>query len=271
MVFNIHFISGLPRSGSTLLCALLRQNPRFSAAMTSPVAQLCRVLHENMCGGEFGVFFDDNRRKTVLRGVFDSYYEGLPPGTVIFDTNRSWTGRLPLLDQLYPGARIICCVREAGWMIDSVERMLHKNPLKLSRIFDFQPGSSIYARAETLMNSETGLIGRALSTFREAWFSEFAKLLIVVRYESLARDPQGTLERLYAELGEAPFAHNFKKVEYDEPDYDANLGMPGLHKVREVVEYREREPILPPDIFARLEPADFWKLPENNAKGITIL
>jgi len=35
---QVHFISGLPRSGSTLLCALLRQNPRFSSAVTSPVA-----------------------------------------------------------------------------------------------------------------------------------------------------------------------------------------------------------------------------------------
>jgi sulfotransferase len=26
---RFHFISGLPRSGSTLLAALLRQNPRF--------------------------------------------------------------------------------------------------------------------------------------------------------------------------------------------------------------------------------------------------
>jgi sulfotransferase len=26
---GIHFISGLPRSGSTLLAAILRQNPRF--------------------------------------------------------------------------------------------------------------------------------------------------------------------------------------------------------------------------------------------------
>ncbi len=34
---RLHFISGLPRSGSTLLAALLRQNPRFSAGMSSPV------------------------------------------------------------------------------------------------------------------------------------------------------------------------------------------------------------------------------------------
>ena len=36
---GIHFISGLPRAGSTLLAALLRQNPRFSAGMTSPVGR----------------------------------------------------------------------------------------------------------------------------------------------------------------------------------------------------------------------------------------
>jgi len=35
---TFHFISGLPRSGSTLLSAILRQNPRFYAGMTSPVA-----------------------------------------------------------------------------------------------------------------------------------------------------------------------------------------------------------------------------------------
>ncbi|MBD1887522.1 sulfotransferase [Microcoleus vaginatus] len=39
-----HFISGLPRSGSTLLAAILRQNPRFHASMTSPVGGLVEPL-----------------------------------------------------------------------------------------------------------------------------------------------------------------------------------------------------------------------------------
>ncbi|MDP2848188.1 MAG: sulfotransferase [Humidesulfovibrio sp.] len=271
MIFNIHFISGLPRSGSTLLCALLRQNPRFTAAMTSPVASLCTAMHEGMCGGEFGVFFDDARRKTMLKGVFDSYYGEDATGRVIFDTNRVWTARMALLDTMYPGARIICCVRDVAWIIDSVERMLQKNPLQLSRIFDYQPGNSIYARAETLMNADSGLIGRALSALREAWFGDFASRLIVVPYDTLAREPKQTLERLYAELGETPFEHNLNKVIYDEPDFDANLGMPGLHKVREKVEYRERQSVLPPDISARLAPANFWQQPELNVRGVTIL
>ena len=32
----MHLISGLPRSGSTLLAALLRQNPRFEAGISGP-------------------------------------------------------------------------------------------------------------------------------------------------------------------------------------------------------------------------------------------
>jgi hypothetical protein len=49
MLNGIHFISGLPRSGSTLLAALPRQNPRFHAAAlrsrrfgSLPVAKQCR-------------------------------------------------------------------------------------------------------------------------------------------------------------------------------------------------------------------------------------
>ena len=44
MQHGIHFISGLPRSGSTLLAALLRQNPRFHSGMTSPVGSLYLAL-----------------------------------------------------------------------------------------------------------------------------------------------------------------------------------------------------------------------------------
>jgi sulfotransferase len=271
MVSNLHLISGLPRSGSTLLCALLRQNPRFSAAMTSPVALLCGVMHPRMTGGEFAVLFDDTRRLAMLRGIFDAYYSDISPEKIIFDTNRSWTGKMALLNQLYPKARIVCCVREVGWILDSVERMLNKNPLELSRIFNFQPGVSVYSRAETLMNSETGLIGQAWSTLREAWFGDLAKRLIVVPYNTLVQEPKRTMQRLYEELGEKPFVHDFQNVIYDAPDYDAHLGMPGLHKVREKVEYQERKSCIPPDLFAKYANTSFWEKSELNVRGVKII
>ena len=45
---KIHFLSGLPRSGSTLLGALLRQNPRIHASMTSPAGSLVNRMLEAM-------------------------------------------------------------------------------------------------------------------------------------------------------------------------------------------------------------------------------
>jgi sulfotransferase len=41
---GIHFISGLPRSGSTLLAVLLLQNPALHAGITSPVGGLVATL-----------------------------------------------------------------------------------------------------------------------------------------------------------------------------------------------------------------------------------
>ncbi|MDN7592067.1 sulfotransferase family protein [Burkholderia seminalis] len=271
MTARYHFISGLPRSGSTLLAAILKQNPRFQAAMTSPVASMCGAVHKKMCGGEFDVFFDDEKRVRILRSVIDSYYSFPHESQVIFDTNRTWTGRAALLGALYPDARIICCVRDIGWIIDSYERLLARQPLQLSRTFSSQPGTSIYARADHLMQSESGLIGLPWSNLREAWFSEQAKRLIIVPYDRLAREPDAVLRKLYSHLNEPWFEHDFNQVKYDEPDYDAQMGMPGLHRVRSRVSHQDRQPCIPPDLFAKYAGSHFWTKPELNVRSVSIL
>src|ERR1700685_2110174 len=48
MALKIHFISGLPRSGSTLLAAILRQNPAFRASMSTPLSAMFTGLLQRM-------------------------------------------------------------------------------------------------------------------------------------------------------------------------------------------------------------------------------
>lgn len=272
MVTNLHVISGLPRSGSTLLSAILRQNPLFVAGITSPVAMLCSTLQQKMSAkGEFAVRFDDERRRRLLRSVFDGYYGDATQDHVVFDTNRTWTGRIGFLKKLYSNVRIICCVRDVGWIIDSVERMLDQNPLQLSTIFGFIHGSSVYGRVETLMNTERGLIGQAWSSFREAWFSEHARDLIVIPYDRLVQNPKIVIDGLYAALGERPYPHRFDDIAYDEAEFDIQIGMPGLHKVHRKVEPFKRVPGIPPDLFAKYADANFWLRPEMNTRGVHIL
>lgn len=272
MTSRLHFISGLPRSGSTLLSALLRQNPRFVAGVTSPIAMLCGNLLHSMSGAnEFSSFFTNERRRALIRGVFDAYYEHVAPDRVVLDTNRTWTARLPLLVEIYPDARMICCVRDVPWAIDSIERLVRRNALEPSKLFSYRAGGSIYSRVETLMDPDKGLVGLSWNSLREAWFSEHAGKLIVINYDLLAREPNKVMTRLYEALDEAPFKHDFNHIIFDDVSYDADLGMPGLHHVRPKVELQERTTCLPPDLFSKYKDTSFLANPKLNLRNVSIL
>src|SRR5690242_3542880 len=129
-----HFISGLPRSGSTLLAALLRQNPKFHAEMSSPVAGMYMAMQTSMSGrNEFHVFIKDHQRRAILRGLFENFYHEIQKTKVVFDTNRAWCNRLSGLVQLFPEAKVICCVRSLAWILDSIERLIQRNAFEPSK------------------------------------------------------------------------------------------------------------------------------------------
>jgi len=67
------------------------------------------------------------------------------------------------------------------------------------------------------------------------------------------------MELIYQFRGEELFAHGFEHVDYDTPDFDAQLGVDGLHRVHPGVEPRPRQTILPPDLFERYCKLAFWR------------
>src|SRR3984885_10776835 len=143
----IHFISGLPRSGCAPLAALLRQNPRFEAGMSGPLASLFGALLTEMSArNEFSIFIDDAKRERILRGLFDSYYAD-STAQVIFDTNRFWCAWMPALGKLFPDGKVIDCVRQMPWCVDSIERLVQRNILSPSSIFNYSAGGTVYTRA----------------------------------------------------------------------------------------------------------------------------
>ena len=271
MSSRVHFISGLPRSGSTLLAALLRQNPRFHAGMTSPVGSLFTALLRQMSQeNEASVFIDDAQRAAILTAVFQAYYHDVQD-KVVFDTNRLWCAKLPALAELFPQAKVICCVRHVPWILDSIERLIRRNKFEPSRIFNFDPGGTVYSRVEGL-GTGTGMVGFAWNALREAFFGEQSDKLLLLTYETLTSDPRRALEALYAFIGEPAFAHDFDNVEYDAAaEFDARLGTPGLHTVSRVVRPTERETILPPDLFRRVEQDSFWRNPDLNVRGVPVV
>ena len=124
---NYFFISGLPRSGSTLLSNLLKQNPNFYADISSPVSHLLQESIHIMNNSQSSVNIDNQRRESVLKSIVTGYYNQIDKN-VIFDTSRDWTSKTSLLKSLYPYTKIICCVRDIVSILDSFERLYLKNP-----------------------------------------------------------------------------------------------------------------------------------------------
>lgn len=265
---RIYFISGLPRAGSTLLAAVLRQNPDFHAAMTSPVGSLYMAMESAMSRrNETSVFLDAAQRRALLRGVFAGYYHAADPATVIFDTNRLWCARLPALAELFPSAKIICCVRPISWIIDSIERQTSRNPFELSGVFAYEGGGTVYTRSTRVAGSD-GMVGYALDALREACFGQYSDRLILLDYETFVRAPVEAIGALYELLGMAPFQHDFEHVSYSADAFDLALGSPGLHRVKGRVEWRPRPTVLPPNLFQRYAGDKFWLQPEPRLNHI---
>ncbi len=267
MPTKLHFISGLPRSGSTLLAGILRQNPRFHAAMSSPVAGLVNGALEQMgAGSESYSFFDEQKRKRICKALIDAYYADKDQ-PVIFDTNRHWTARLHQLVELVDDFKVICCVRNPAWIMDSFEMIYRKNPFDYSRMFNTVSRQTVYSRCEALINAG-GSVGSAWTALKEAYYGEFSDRLLLVDYDLLTQHPARTMELIYRFIDEPQFDHDFNNVDYAENEFDQNLGVKGLHSVKKKVEYKSRRSILPPDLFLKYQEMDFWQDQAGTAANI---
>lgn len=256
---TFYFISGLPRSGSTLLAAILRQNPRFSARMSSPIDQIVTKTFNAMGkDNEFSIFITPEQRQEILIGIFANYYKSIN-AEVIFDTSRTWCSKIPLLKALFPQSKIIACVRNMAWVMDSLESIIRRNPLQVSGMFQNSGEmATVYTRTDALRRSDR-LVGHAYDALKEAYYSPEATAMLLVDYEVLAQSPEQVMRLIYQFIDQSYFEHDFNNLEYQEPEFDEMLKTPGLHTIKRCVTYQARPTILPPDLFEKFNTFSFWE------------
>jgi len=269
---KFHFISGLPRAGSTLLAAILNQNPRFRAGMTSPLADIMGVVIAEMSSkNDFSFDVTDAQRLSILRGLVENFYAAQADVGVVFDTSRLWCSRMELLHTLYPQSKVIACVRQLPWVLDSMERLVRRQPLGVSKVFRFDTNTTVYSRVEALTDPR-GMVGFSFQATKDAFYGRYAPgHLLLLTYESLARNPAAAMRAVYQFIGEPWFEHDFGNVSYHADEFDARVGMPGLHTVRPKVEPVERTPVLPLEIFGRFANESFWLDPKNNVSQVPVV
>ena len=255
-----YFISGLPRSGSTLLSAILRQNPEFYADITSPVQGIVENTIDFITGCENNFNIMEEHRKNILLSIFEGYYSNIQT-PVIFDSSRSWTKNTTLLKKLFNYTKILCCVRDIPWIINSFEIILNKNCFYTKKLNEQILSGNISVRSNEIFNRN---IIDSINFLREG-FSINPEMIYFVEYDNLCKNPEKEMKTIYKFLNKSYYPHDFENLQYSNENFDKFCNLKNLHTVRKKVEYKEQKKVLPPELWQRYENMniEFWKKEYN--------
>lgn len=116
----------------------------------------------------------------MCQAIFNAYYDDTRHKEVIFDTNRMWTARIHQLIELFDDFKIICCVRNPAWVMDSFEKIYRKNPFNYSKIYEPQNRYTIYSHCESLVSG--GNVGAAWTALKEAFYGKYSRETYYTHY-----------------------------------------------------------------------------------------
>jgi sulfotransferase len=262
---TFHFLSGLPRSGSTLLSALLNQNPKIHASTNSPVLDTIHYTEEYLLynSEQYKAHPKPTSAHKVLSSIAPNYYFDTPEN-IIIDKSRGWVNQIShITDYITPNPKIICPVRNIQDIMVSFLCLIHKNS-KTSFIDEglIRNGLEINNdnRCDYLMSSQ-GIIGMSYNALYEAFTKGHQDKILLIEYDNLVRNPQKELNRIYDFIEEDGFSHSFENIvpKYDENDEVYQLE--NMHFVRDKVEkiHRDNEKYLSNYIINKYKHMEFWR------------
>jgi sulfotransferase len=250
-------ITGLPRSGSSLLTAILKQNPRFHSSISDGLAaSIVKGLEACQSSAGMRAEMPDARKRDFVNGMFDGFYKCVDK-EIVFNTNRGWTYLTPLINDLYPNSKMRVCVRDIKWILDSFELAFRRNPYTVNTVSHGGLSGNVYSRSDSLMAGDS-TIGFAYNGLKQAITGAEKKNLMIVEYDQLCKNPKGMIMAIYNFIGEPQFEHDFNNVQMSWDEYDAEIGIK-LHDVRKKVEFKTRETILPPDLIHKYSGMEVWR------------
>ena len=237
------FMAGLPRSGSTLLSAILNQNPDiYCGAQTDFPRMMLSIYHETQRSESFISGDNPEGYVNIMRKIPDNFYANIDK-KIIIDKNRTWgtIDNIKLLDLLSDNVKIICPVRPILEILASFQRLAQKNPDNFmdKRIKNIPSGyyrSKDDARADLLMADEEG-IQHNIFSLASALTPEHAEKFHFVVYSDLINRPQETVGAIYDFLEIDRFPHKYKNLQWKEMPNESNVfGIKGMHSVRSSLE-----------------------------------
>lgn len=232
---KLFFLAGLPRTGSTLLTAILSQNTDILSEGSSGLIELLWQNYQLFVNNENIINSLTNTNQTnvsvnIIKELPKLYYKESKQKYVI-DKARNWShsGNIQLLKSyITKNPKIIVMLRPIPEIVESLYYIYKKNNL-LTRLEE-----TLFVNDNPLMYPFEGLID-ALQNNKEH--------LLLLTYKELVEQPNIVIEKIYKFLEIPNFNHNYDNIinRYPEGDY----GVQGLHEVRSKIELRNKKVKLP--------------------------
>ena len=261
----MHIISGMPRSGSTLLCNMLNMNEKFHATPTSPLLDM--ITNTRSVFSHNPTFKSHNRLdemeniKMAIKGLIEGFYFDKE---IVFDKNRGWANKLGLIDEIlgHKETKIIWTYRDPVEIVSSIETHYQKtlmleNPDESAGV-DFNTLSS---RVDTFIN-DGGLVARPVWLLNDAFETGYGDRILIVKYEHLTKHPEDTLKRIHEFLGEEEYDYgknNFEDLKQSTFEFDGMYNYKFPHTIKEgSVKFKEHKLNLPQYIIDNINHRFSW-------------
>lgn len=265
-----YFMSGLPRSGSTLISSLLNQNPRFYSGPSSPVVPTMLALEQSLSQDElFLAYPKPEQAARIISSVLGLYYSDIDK-PVIFDKNRSWTNRLHYIPGYFNiEPKVLCPVRNIDEILTSFITMHRRNPWDRNGKINFMDEMLIKSniplnddnRCEFLAGIN-GILGQSYNGLKECLAQGKQSNLHFIEYDDLMNEPEKTMRAIYDFLGEEYYSHDFSKIENIHKEKDKEVyGLGDMHDVRSELKKVSADPkeILSERIIEMCKNTEFWR------------
>ena len=238
-------LSGLPRTGSTLLSSILSQNPIIHAEGNSAVCQLMWDMQQSVINSQQIKASNKNVLNALVKPIAETYYaNNVKP--IVVDKCRSWTlqPNMQMLNRYFDNPpKVIVLVRPLKEVVASFVALRKTNGWVDCEAGLLDDGS------EPIMRSLAGV-----EWARKNNDGEF----IFVTYNELVDDTQASLDRIYEHCGWQPFAHNLQNIVNAHKENDVVYGLLGQHDIRSQVSRRVIDIDLSQELIDKCNRLDEW-------------
>ena len=230
---NFVMLSGIPRSGSSVLSSMLNQHPDIHATTTSPVADLLSIVNEQWpVISQAIVDRDPKQQSNIINGVINGAYQHIDH-PVIVDKNRLWPRYSDFMkDALNHRPKIICTVRSIPDVLASYILLIEKNNYKTTYVDEelINQGLPVNNKNRCRLLWEKYVI-HPYTSLRMGYNSGTADLLFV-EYDDIVGNGQATLDKICDFIGIEHYQLVSDNLQAMDENDNYHGGLDGLHNVR---------------------------------------